>query len=72
MHVAQSLYHDHAPCKAMGIRSVWVDRYGILSESVGGEGKREKELREEFGFVLRVESLGELADLVDKAFKPKQ
>lgn len=68
MHVAQSLYHDHAPCKAMAIRSIWVDRYGILAEAVDGEGKGEEELREEFGFVLRVESLGELADLVDQAF----
>ena len=66
VHVAQSLYHDHAPCKEARIRSVWVDRYGVLSES-GGEWK----LREEYGFALRVESLGQLADLVDEAFELK-
>ncbi len=26
VHVAQSLYHDHAPAAAMGIASVWIDR----------------------------------------------
>jgi 2-haloacid dehalogenase len=26
LHVAQSLYHDHVPAKALGLRSVWVDR----------------------------------------------
>lgn len=72
VHVAQSLYHDHAPCKDMGIRSIWVDRYGILAESVGGEGKGEEELKKECGFVLRVESLGELADLVEEAFERKE
>ena len=26
MHVAQSLYHDHRPARAMGLKSVWIDR----------------------------------------------
>jgi 2-haloacid dehalogenase len=26
VHVAQSLYHDHAPARALGLRTVWVDR----------------------------------------------
>ena len=26
LHVAQSLYHDHAPAKALGLSSVWIDR----------------------------------------------
>lgn len=26
LHVAQSLFHDHAPAHSLGIRSVWVDR----------------------------------------------
>jgi 2-haloalkanoic acid dehalogenase type II len=26
VHVAQSLYHDHAPAKALGLTTVWVDR----------------------------------------------
>ncbi|TGE97356.1 hypothetical protein C9417_12545 [Rhizobium sp. SEMIA 4088] len=26
LHVAQSLYHDHAPAVQMGLTSVWIDR----------------------------------------------
>lgn len=26
LHVAQSLHHDHAPAKALGMKTVWVDR----------------------------------------------
>jgi 2-haloalkanoic acid dehalogenase type II len=26
LHVAQSLYHDHAPAKKLGFRTVWIDR----------------------------------------------
>jgi 2-haloalkanoic acid dehalogenase type II len=26
LHVAQSLYHDHTPTNAMGLRSAWIDR----------------------------------------------
>ncbi|HEX5591399.1 MAG TPA: haloacid dehalogenase type II [Candidatus Limnocylindrales bacterium] len=26
LHVAQSLFHDHVPAKAMGLRTVWIDR----------------------------------------------
>jgi 2-haloalkanoic acid dehalogenase type II len=26
LHVAQSLYHDHVPAKALGLATVWVDR----------------------------------------------
>ena len=28
LHVAQSLFHDHVPAQAMGLRSVWIDRRG--------------------------------------------
>ncbi len=28
LHVAQSLYHDHVPANAAGLRSVWIDRRG--------------------------------------------
>lgn len=26
VHVAQSLFHDHVPAQALGIRSIWIDR----------------------------------------------
>lgn len=28
LHVAQSLFHDHAPANAMGLHSAWIDRRG--------------------------------------------
>jgi 2-haloacid dehalogenase len=28
LHVAQSLFHDHVPAKALGLTTVWVDRRG--------------------------------------------
>ena len=28
LHVAQSLFHDHAPANAAGIASAWIDRHG--------------------------------------------
>lgn len=31
LHVAQSLYHDHVPAKALGLATAWVDRYRGLS-----------------------------------------
>lgn len=31
LHVAQSLYHDHVPAKALGLTTVWVDRRGEKS-----------------------------------------
>lgn len=34
LHVAQSLYHDHAPAKAAGLDTAWIDRQGL---SAGGE-----------------------------------
>ena len=34
LHVAQSLFHDHAPAKAAGIDTAWVDRQRL---SAGGE-----------------------------------
>ena len=26
LHVAQSLFHDHAPAKRLGLTTVWIDR----------------------------------------------
>ena len=33
LHVAQSLYHDHAPAQALGINSVWINRRSSVSGS---------------------------------------
>ena len=34
LHVAQSLFHDHVPAKAAGLRTVWIDRH----RGIGGRG----------------------------------
>lgn len=64
-HVAQSLYHDHAAIQPFGVTSVWVDRKGFMGARAVGEQKQVS--ADEYGYQLRVESLGELADIVDKA-----
>lgn len=60
-HMAQSLLHDHGPAKQMDIQSVWVDRKGFM----GGvtEGSKDR-----FGYQLKVDTIAELADIVDSAF----
>lgn len=63
LHVAQSLFHDHRPAKQMGIQSVWIDRKGLIGEKTHG-----KQNQEEYGYALRVETLGELAAIVEEAF----
>lgn len=67
-HVAQSLFHDHGAAKEMGLRSLWVDRYGIL-QGMEGAGRGWESVREEFGMVGRVRWLAELADLVEGVLK---
>ena len=61
-HVAQSLFHDHGPATKFGIQSVWVDRKGFMGGEVG-ENSEEK-----YGYQLKVDTLGELADIVEQAF----
>jgi 2-haloacid dehalogenase len=39
LHVAQSLFHDHAPAKALGMTSVWIDR----RQGRGGGASRDVE-----------------------------
>lgn len=70
-HVAQSLFHDHEPAKKMGLRSVWIDRYGILP-GMGrhwegqGLGREWEDVQQKFGMQGRLTSLKELADLVER------
>ncbi|KAK6433302.1 hypothetical protein LTR95_010517 [Oleoguttula sp. CCFEE 5521] len=64
LHVAQSIFHDQEPAREMGMQSVWVDRYGIVEKW----GRSAEDMQEEYRYKLRVMSLGELADIVEKAF----
>ncbi len=57
LHVAQSLYHDHAPANAAGLRSAWIDRRagtaGSGATPAVGAGVH---------YDFRFESLAELAE----------
>ncbi|KAI9875505.1 MAG: hypothetical protein M1823_007461, partial [Watsoniomyces obsoletus] len=64
-HVAQSLFHDHVPGKKVGISSVWVNRAGA---GMGGQAGSLHE-KGEVGYGWRVETLGELAGMVEEAFR---
>jgi len=56
LHCAQSLFHDVAPAKALGMGTVWVERRaGQRGSGATPPSKAETD--------LRVESMAELADL---------
>lgn len=64
VHVAQSLYHDHAPAKRMGLTTVWVDR------TSGRPGAAR--LPAVMPTVdLKVESLSALADIIEAQRAPR-
>ena len=63
LHVAQSLWHDHVPAARLGLESVWVDRGGVM----GGEEEGEEVAGARYAW--RVRSLGELAEMVEEAFR---
>lgn len=62
LQVAQSLFHDHAPAKVMGMSSVWICRLGA---GMGGDAER-LHLEGKVGYGWRFATLGELADEVDE------
>ena len=43
LHVAQSLFHDHAPAKAAGLDTVWIDRQGLAEGGEWGATRRVEE-----------------------------
>ncbi len=61
VHVAQSLHHDILPASVLGLATVWVDRRA--GRPGGATPPVEREARPD----LRVTSLAELADLVERA-----
>ena len=38
LHVAQSLFHDHVPAQAIGLKTVWINRYGAKRAAAGALG----------------------------------
>jgi FMN phosphatase YigB (HAD superfamily) len=62
LHVAQSLFHDHAPANAIGLASAWIDRrHG--TEGWGATAPPPAGVRYDFRF----ESLAELAETVARS-----
>jgi 2-haloalkanoic acid dehalogenase type II len=57
LHVAQSLFHDHVPAKAIGLCSAWIDR----RHHDGGWGATAP-VSADVGYDFRFTSLGELAE----------
>jgi 2-haloacid dehalogenase len=55
LHVAQSLFHDHAPAQRIGLPSVWIDRYGTAA---GTGASPDSDVRVDW----RYTSLAEFAD----------
>ena len=38
LHVAQSLFHDHVPAQAVGLKTVWINRYGAKRAAAKSAG----------------------------------
>ena len=38
LHVAQSLFHDHVPAQLVGLKTVWINRYGAKRAAAGSLG----------------------------------
>ncbi|KAL6240530.1 hypothetical protein RBB50_012549 [Rhinocladiella similis] len=65
LHVAQSLHHDHVPCKALGVPSVWINRSGA---GTGRSEFRQLHEKREVGYGWRFGTLQEFADEVDREY----
>lgn len=61
LHVAQSLFHDHAPARQLGLASVWIDR----RMGKAGAGATPPT---DAGYDLRFPSMAAFAEAVEKAF----
>ena len=57
LHVAQSLFHDHVPAKALGLATAWIDR----RHAAGGSGATAP-VSGDVQYDFRFESLAGLAD----------
>jgi 2-haloacid dehalogenase len=64
LHVAQSLFHDHAPAKAAGLDTVWIDRQRL---SAGGDWGATMSVDDPPIPDLVFFSMSELAQAVDRS-----
>lgn len=63
LHVAQSLYHDIAPAKALGLATVWVDRRGDQSGGATPPADAQPDLRVTSLAALAERHRAELAEI---------
>lgn len=68
LHVAQSLFHDHAPAKKIGLESVWIARGEDGKSGMGGK-LEEFAAQNQISFGWRYSSLGEFADAVESELR---
>ncbi|KAL2067441.1 hypothetical protein VTL71DRAFT_1866 [Oculimacula yallundae] len=64
LHTGQGLESDMVPAKKMGMSSVWIDR--------DGQEEKYQSLKDEVNFTWRFNTLGEMAEAVEKAFGEKE
>ena len=62
LHVAQSLYHDIAPARRMGLRCAWIDRQRLRH---GGHWGATPETADKAGLIAQVPAFDTLADLAE-------
>ncbi|KAI9743199.1 MAG: hypothetical protein M1818_003043 [Claussenomyces sp. TS43310] len=68
LHVAQSLTHDHVPAKEFGLApGVWIEREG--KEGAMGGDRETLEHDDKINLAAAFETLGDMAEAVDQAFK---
>ncbi|KAF2034154.1 HAD-like protein [Setomelanomma holmii] len=69
LHTAQALRHDHVPAKKAGLATCWIERRG--DEAVIG-GKIADFVNGEIELAFRYETLGAMAEAVEKAFRDER
>jgi 2-haloalkanoic acid dehalogenase type II len=75
LHVGNSLFHDMRPAGEMGLKRVWVDRRGLVEGDQQSErdfGGRKDLGLDGVGWELRVNTMEELAGIVEEAWKEGQ
>lgn len=65
LHVANSLGHDHAPAKKLGLSTVWIVRDSIR----WGKAQEMKDSLSKVGYGWRFATLAEFVDAVEKNVK---
>ncbi|EDR07982.1 uncharacterized protein LACBIDRAFT_327188 [Laccaria bicolor S238N-H82] len=65
--VAQSLQHDHVAARRLGMQSVWIDRQSAVTCNELPRDSEEMQC-----WILRFETLGEMADAVKQASRVEQ